>query len=115
MPRVTDGMICLSVEGNVTYASPNATTCFHRLGIKGSLDKVQLLEQVTNLIPPHSHVDETMSLVLMGRQAWLTELELGGSVLGGALCAAARRWPAGWGDCCWYVTSPSCVVENRCC
>ena len=81
MPRVTDGMICLSVEGNVTYASPNATTCFHRLGIKGSLDKVQLLEQVTNLIPPHSHVDETMSLVLMGRQAWLTELELGGVFL----------------------------------
>jgi len=36
-PRVGDGMLTLSAEGNVTYASPNATSAFRRLGLATNL------------------------------------------------------------------------------
>ncbi|GMA36473.1 histidine kinase N-terminal domain-containing protein [Demequina litorisediminis] len=36
-PRVGDGVVRLDAAGHVTYASPNALSCFHRLGVTGSL------------------------------------------------------------------------------
>ncbi len=76
-PRVSDGVLRLDVDGNIAYASPNATSCFHRLGVAGALEGVQLAEAVTRIIPERTPVEETMAVVLMGRQAWMTELEVG--------------------------------------
>jgi two-component sensor histidine kinase len=36
-PRVGDGMLTLSADGNVTYASPNAISAFRRLGLATNL------------------------------------------------------------------------------
>ncbi|WP_067778420.1 sensor histidine kinase [Actinomyces vulturis] len=80
-PRVSDGVLALDAEGVITYSSPNATSCFHRLGVEGDLEGVHLAEAVTDIIPERTAVEETMAVVLMGRQAWMTELEVGGVFL----------------------------------
>lgn len=80
-PRVADGVLRLDTEGVVTYASPNASSCFHRLGLPGSIEGGHLAEAVTRIIPERTPVDETMAVVLMGRQAWLTEVEIRGVYL----------------------------------
>lgn len=80
-PRVADGVVQLDEDGVVRFATPNAYSCFHRLGVEGELDGCQLAEVVTSIIPERTPVDETLAVVLMGRQAWLTELEVGGTFL----------------------------------
>lgn len=80
-PRVSDGVLHLDTEGVVRRASPNAYSCFHRLGIDVELEGVQLASAVTSIIPERTPVDEAMAVVLMGRQAWLTEVEAAGTYL----------------------------------
>ena len=80
-PRVADGVLLLDTDGVVRFLTPNASSCFHRLGIHGELEGRHLAEAVTTIIPERTPVDETMAVVLMGRQAWLTELEVGGVYL----------------------------------
>lgn len=77
-PRVGDGVVHLDNDGVVVYASPNARSCFHRLIGVGDLEGEQLAELVTSRIPERTPVDETLAVVLMGRQAWLTEVEIAG-------------------------------------
>ncbi|HEY5554010.1 MAG TPA: histidine kinase N-terminal domain-containing protein, partial [Cellulomonas sp.] len=74
-PRVGDGLIRLNAEGDVLYASPNASSCFHRLGVVGNLVGESLIELTTELIVQNSPVDETLPLVVMGRAPWRTDLE----------------------------------------
>ena len=80
-PRVADGVLRLDEEGRIVYVSPNGRSCFHRLGIDGELEGIQLAEAVTSIIPARTPVDETLAVVLMGRQAWLTEVEVEGVFL----------------------------------
>ena len=80
-PRVADGVLRLDEEGRIVYVSPNGRSCFHRLGIEGELEGIQLAEAVTSIIPARTPVDETLAVVLMGRQAWLTEVEVEGVFL----------------------------------
>ena len=80
-PRVADGVVSLDTEGVVQFATPNAHSCFRHLGITDELDGVQLVEAVTSIIPERTPVDEAMAVVLMGRQAWLTEVEVAGVFL----------------------------------
>ena len=80
-PRVADGVLRLDTDGVIVYASPNASSCFHRLGIEGEIEGIQLASSVADIIPERTPVDETMAVVLMGRQAWLTEVEAGGVFL----------------------------------
>lgn len=74
-PRVGDGLIRLNAEGEVLYASPNASSCFHRLGVVGNLVGESLIELTTELILQTGPVDESMPLVVMGRAPWRTDLE----------------------------------------
>ncbi|MDO5701166.1 MAG: sensor histidine kinase [Bowdeniella nasicola] len=74
-PRVGDGMVRLDPDGAVLYVSPNGLSCLHRLGVPGSLTGQVLAEAVTESLEPHTSVDETLPVVLMGRAAWLTEVE----------------------------------------
>ena len=69
-PRVGDGMIQLNVDGSVRYASPNAMSCFHRLGHVGGLAG-ELLAQITtdHMLGGSEPVDEALPLVLTGRAA----------------------------------------------
>src|SRR5690625_598495 len=77
-PRVGDGLIRLNSEGDVLYASPNALSAFHRLGVTDEIVGRSLAEVVTPLIEASSPVDESLPLVVMGRAAWRTEVEARG-------------------------------------
>jgi two-component sensor histidine kinase len=80
-PRVGDGLIRLNADGDVLYASPNALSCFHRLGLMGPLVGQSLVEVTTDVLEHHSTVDEALPLVVMGRAAWRTDVESRGVVL----------------------------------
>lgn len=86
-PRVGDGLIRLNAEGEVLYASPNALSCFHRLGVIGALVGESLIEVATSLIEHKAPVDESMPLVIMGRAPWRTELDSKG------VCLSIRSVP----------------------
>ncbi|WP_146842849.1 sensor histidine kinase [Cellulomonas composti] len=80
-PRVGDGLVRLNSEGEVLYASPNALSCFHRLGALGDLVGRSLVQVTTDLIEQRATVDESMPLVLMGRAPWRTDIEARGVAL----------------------------------
>lgn len=74
-PRVTDGVVHMNEEGVVLYASPNAVSHFRRLGIEESTVGRVLAELITERLDEFSQVDESLPLVLMGRAAWMSEVE----------------------------------------
>ena len=80
-PRVGDGLVRLNGEGEVLYASPNALSCFHRLGALGDLVGRSLVEVTADLIDQDATVDESMPLVLMGRAPWRVDVEARGVAL----------------------------------
>lgn len=80
-PRVTDGYIHLDFDGEVLYASPNAVSAFHRLGVKEGVVGKVLVEVVTTIIEDQTMVDETLPIVVMGRGTWVTEIENRGVVV----------------------------------
>ncbi len=86
-PRVGDGLIRLNSEGEVLYASPNALSCFHRLGVLGSLVGESLAEVTTELLEESSPVDESLPLVVTGRAPWRTDVEARG------VCVSLRAVP----------------------
>lgn len=73
-PRVGDGIVRLDADGVVMYASPNAMSCFHRLGVPDPLVGSVLVTAVTAQLEMHTTVDESLPLVLMARAAWRTEI-----------------------------------------
>ncbi|MDO5746878.1 MAG: histidine kinase N-terminal domain-containing protein [Actinomycetaceae bacterium] len=74
-PRVSDGVVWLDPDGVVKEMSPNAHSCFRHLGISGDLRGRVLAEVVTDMVLDHTQVDETLPVVVMGRAAWMTEIE----------------------------------------
>ena len=80
-PRVGDGVLRLDSVGHVTYASPNALSCFHRLGVHGPLVNKSLPRVTSELVTDHGLIDETLAMVVMGRAAWRTDLEVKGACL----------------------------------
>ncbi len=87
-PRVGDGLIRLNSEGEVLYASPNALSCFHRLGHLGSLVGMSLAEVTTELLEDSAGTtDESLPLVVMGRAPWRTDVESRG------VCLSLRSVP----------------------
>lgn len=80
-PRVGDGVLRLDAQGIVTYASPNALSCFHRLGVTGSLMHRSLPRVVSAMVSDVGTVDETLAMVTAGRAAWRTDVEANGAAL----------------------------------
>ena len=89
--RVADGFIVLTVDGIVRYASPNAISCFRRLGSVSTMQGEYLSEIGTKLLHENDPVLETLPLVLSGKAAVDSELD--------ANKAAARE--------CGYLTTHS--------
>ncbi|WP_122262300.1 sensor histidine kinase [Ornithinimicrobium cerasi] len=77
-PRVGDGVIRLTAEGKIDYASPNAVSALRRLGHTDQVNGADLSEIVTGRLVEGTTLDETVPLVLTGRAPWGTELETGG-------------------------------------
>jgi len=80
-PRVGDGIIRLDDQGHVTYASPNSLSCFHRLGVTGTLVGRSLPRITSEVISDKETIDENLAMVVMGRAAWRTDLEANGGCL----------------------------------
>ncbi len=78
-PRASDGLIRLDVDGQVTFASPNALSAFNRMGFEGELEGESLAEVTTDLLTGRMLVvDESLPLVVTGRAPWRTDIEARG-------------------------------------
>ncbi|MGO5287781.1 sensor histidine kinase [Pseudoscardovia suis] len=73
--RVSDGFCVLSGEGIIEYASPNAISCYRRLGEQGELVGRYLAEVTTDQIHERDTVPESLSYVLSGKSAADSELD----------------------------------------
>ena len=73
--RVSDGFIILSRDGIVRYASPNAISCFRRLGSLATMQGQLLSEVGTQLLREHDPLPESLPLVLSGKAAVDSELD----------------------------------------
>lgn len=80
-PRVGDGVLRLDPDGAVEYASPNAVSALHRLGVTGPLTGLRLVDMIADLPRTASSsltpVDEALPVVLTGRAAWWSEIDTG--------------------------------------
>ena len=74
-PRASDGLIRLDVDGQVTFASPNALSAFNRMGFDDELEGRILAEVTTGLLQGRLIVDESLPLVVTGRAPWRTDIE----------------------------------------
>ncbi|MBR7837474.1 histidine kinase N-terminal domain-containing protein [Actinospica durhamensis] len=74
MPRVGDGMLRLDADGSVTYASPNAVSVFHRMGLASELIGAHLGKLCAALaVPSSGPTDEALAEAASGRKARDTE------------------------------------------
>lgn len=65
-PRVGDGLIRLDADGVVTYASPNALSAYHRLGLASDLVGQHLGNATAELAPSRGPVDEALVKLASG-------------------------------------------------
>jgi two-component system, sensor histidine kinase PdtaS len=75
-PRVGDGVMRLTADGTVDFATPNAVSAFRRLGETEPLEGRSLARIVTDLQDERRPVDESLPLVLTGKAAARAELDV---------------------------------------
>jgi two-component sensor histidine kinase len=80
-PRVGDGLLRLDVEGVVEFASPNAVSACHRLGLAFGIDGQHLANTLMRLTRSPGPVNESLMLVAGGRAPGETEINNAGAVL----------------------------------
>ncbi|MFN8157643.1 MAG: sensor histidine kinase [Candidatus Nanopelagicales bacterium] len=80
-PRVGDGFVRLDETGIVTFASPNARSAYHRLGLATDLVGVDLARTSAKLARRPGQVDEALAVVAAGRAAGGAEVENSGAVV----------------------------------
>ncbi|WP_083976674.1 sensor histidine kinase [Kitasatospora azatica] len=81
-PRVGDGLIRLDADGIVTYASPNALSAYHRLGLTTDLVGGHLGRTTAELAPPSRNaVHEALVKLASGWAPRQTEVEAQGGVV----------------------------------
>ncbi len=76
-PRVGDGLIRVAADGQVRFASPNAVSAMHRLGLATELFGARLADLVVKLSHRHGPVDESLAEVAAGRVAGRADLDNG--------------------------------------
>jgi len=76
-PRVGDGLIRLDADGVVQYASPNALSAYHRLGLAADLVGHHLGETTAELAPARGPVDEALVKLASGWAPREFEVESG--------------------------------------
>ncbi|HEY4614360.1 MAG TPA: histidine kinase N-terminal domain-containing protein [Citricoccus sp.] len=75
-PRVGDGLMLLTADGRVDFATPNAVSAFRRLGETEPLEGRSLARIVTDLQDERRPVDESLPLVLTGKAVARAELQV---------------------------------------
>ena len=80
-PRVGDGLIRLDADGIVQYASPNALSAYHRLGLAADLVGHHLGTTTAELAPSRGPVDEALAKVASGWAPREFEIEASDGVI----------------------------------
>ncbi len=83
-PRVGDGFIRLDVNGDVAYASPNALSAYHRMGLTSELEGRNLIEVTRPLISDPFEAQELAEHVLdllAGGKSMRMEVDAGGATV----------------------------------
>jgi two-component sensor histidine kinase len=80
-PRVGDGLIRLDADGLVQYASPNALSAYHRLGLAADLVGQHLGKTTAELAPARGAVHEGLVKLASGWAPRETEFEGNGGVI----------------------------------
>ncbi len=83
-PRVGDGFIRLDVDGRVSYASPNALSAYHRMGLASELAGHHLVEVTVPLISDPFEARELATHVaesLTGGSGMRLEVDAGGATV----------------------------------
>lgn len=83
-PRVGDGFIRLDGEGTVSYASPNALSAYHRMGLTAELEDHNLLAVTRPLIADPFEANELADHVsdsLRGGPGMRLEIDAGGATV----------------------------------
>ena len=83
-PRVGDGFIRLNVDGVVAYASPNALSAYHRMGLTSELEGHNLIEVTRPLISDPFEAQEVAEHVqdlLAGGKSMRMEVDAGGATV----------------------------------
>ena len=83
-PRVGDGFIRLDVDGVVTYASPNALSAYHRMGLTAELEGHNLVDITRPLISDPFEAHELAKHVgasLAGESGMRLEIDAGGAAV----------------------------------
>jgi len=83
-PRVGDGFIRLDADGAVTYASPNALSAYHRMGLTTELEGHNLVAVTRPLISDVFEAQELATHVgesLAGGSSMRLEVEAGGAAV----------------------------------
>jgi two-component sensor histidine kinase len=83
-PRAGDGFIRLDVNGVVSYASPNAISAYHRMGLASELEGQNLIEVTRPLISDPFDAQELADQVrdsLAGRASMRMEVDAGGAAV----------------------------------
>ena len=83
-PRVGDGFIRLDVDGTVTYASPNALSAYHRMGLTSDLEGHDLVAVTRPLMSDSFEAGELAGHVadaLSGGSGTRLEVDAGGATV----------------------------------
>ncbi|WP_144205752.1 sensor histidine kinase [Mycobacterium tilburgii] len=83
-PRVGDGFIRLDVDGVVAYASPNALSAYHRMGLTSELEGHNLIRITRPLISDSFEAQEIAEHVqdlLAGGKSMRMEVDAGGATV----------------------------------
>ena len=83
-PRVGDGFIRLDVNGDVAYASPNALSAYHRMGLTSELEGRSLIKVTRPLISDPFEAQELAEHVLdllAGGKSMRMEVDAGGATV----------------------------------
>ena len=83
-PRVGDGFIRLDVDGVVAYASPNALSAYHRMGLSSELEGHNLIRITRPLISDSFEAQEVAEHVqdlLAGGKSMRMEVDAGGATV----------------------------------
>jgi two-component system, sensor histidine kinase PdtaS len=83
-PRAGDGFIRLDVDGVVAYASPNALSAYHRMGLTTELEGHKLIEVTRPLISDPFEAQEVAEHVqdlLAGGKSMRMEVDAGGATV----------------------------------
>jgi two-component sensor histidine kinase len=74
-PRAVDGLLIISNDATIEFASPNALSAFNRFGIQGELESKNFPQAIEKATNQKLRSDEDLALVVAGKAPWRADVE----------------------------------------